>query len=234
MNKIKVLLVEDENVLASIIKEALETRDFIITIAGNGVEGWALYHQVKPDLCVIDVMMPRKDGFSLVQDIRQIDGQVPIIFLTAKTQTEDVLKGFEVGADDYMKKPFSMEELVFRLKSLIRRKLPEATKENIAGQKITTIGTYHFTYSRLELRHDLKTAYLSQREAELLDLLLQHKNDLLDRRTALLKIWNDDNIFNARSMDVYITRLRKYFSEDPNVEIQNVRGLGYRLIEHRH
>jgi DNA-binding response OmpR family regulator len=233
MNKIKVLLVEDENVLASIIKEALETRDFQITIAGNGVEGWTLYHQVKPDLCVIDVMMPRKDGFSLVQDIRKIDGQVPIIFLTAKTQTEDVLKGFEVGADDYMKKPFSMEELVFRLKSLIRRKLPETTSEHIAAQKITTIGTYNFTFSRMELTHDQKTAYLSQREAELLDLLLQHKNDLLDRRTALLKIWNDDNIFNARSMDVYITRLRKYFSEDPNVEIQNVRGLGYRLIEHR-
>ncbi|MDP9077063.1 MAG: winged helix-turn-helix domain-containing protein [Bacteroidota bacterium] len=114
------------------------------------------------------------------------------------------------------------------------RKLPEATKENIASQKITTIGTYHFTFTGLELTHDHKTAYLSEREAELLDLLLQHKNDLLDRRTALLKIWNDDNIFNARSMDVYITRLRKYFSEDPHVEIQNVRGLGYRLIEHRH
>jgi DNA-binding response OmpR family regulator len=232
MNKIKVLLVEDENVLASIIKEALETRDFQITIAGNGVEGWTLYHQFKPDLCVIDVMMPRKDGFSLVEDIRKIDGQVPIIFLTAKTQPEDVLKGFEVGADDYMKKPFSMEELVYRLKSLIRRKLPEATKEHIAAQKITSIGTYNFTFSRMELTRDHKTAYLSQREAELLDLLLQHKNDLLDRRTTLLKIWNDDNIFNARSMDVYITRLRKYFSDDPNVEIQNVRGLGYRLTEH--
>lgn len=233
MNKIKVLLVEDENILASIIKEALETRDFSITIAGNGVEGWTMYHQIKPDLCVIDVMMPRKDGFSLVQDIRQIDPQVPIIFLTAKTQNEDVLRGFEVGADDYMKKPFSMEELVYRLKSLIRRKLPETTPENVAAQKITTIGTYNFTYTRLELTHGNKTDYLSQREAELLDLLLQHKNDLLDRRTALLKIWNDDNIFNGRSMDVYITRLRKYFSEDPNVEIQNVRGLGYRLIEHR-
>jgi len=232
MNKIKVLLVEDENVLASIIKEALETRDFQITIAGNGVEGWTLYHQIKPDLCVIDVMMPRKDGFSLVEDIRKIDGQVPIIFLTAKTQPEDVLKGFEVGADDYMKKPFSMEELVYRLKSLIRRKLPEATKDQRATQKITSIGTYNFTFSRMELTRDHQTAYLSQREAELLDLLLQHKNNLLDRRTALLKIWNDDNIFNARSMDVYITRLRKYFSEDANVEIQNIRGLGYRLTEH--
>jgi DNA-binding response OmpR family regulator len=192
-----------------------------------------MYHQIKPDLCVIDVMMPRKDGFSLVQDIRKIDGQVPVIFLTAKTQTEDVLKGFEVGADDYMKKPFSMEELVYRLRSLIRRKLPETAKENAPAQKITGIGTYEFAFTRLELARENKVAYLSQREAELLDLLLQHKNDLLDRRTALLKIWNDDNIFNARSMDVYITRLRKYFSEDPNVEIQNVRGLGYRLIEHK-
>jgi len=233
MSKIKVLLVEDEVVLASIIKEALETRDFEITVATNGVDGWSRFNHQKPDVCVVDVMMPRKDGFSLVADIRKVDSQVPIIFLTAKTQTEDVLKGFELGGDDYMKKPFSMEELVFRLKSLLRRKLPPVAHEVLAKQKVTTIGNYKFTYSRLELAKDGKIAYLSQREADLLDLLLQYKNDLLDRHTALLKIWSDDNIFNARSMDVYVTRLRKYFAEDPNVEIQNVRGLGYRLIEHK-
>ena len=233
MNKIKVLLVEDETVLASIIKEALETRDFEITLAANGVEGWSLFNSRKPDLCVVDVMMPRKDGFSLVQDIRKIDETVPIIFLTAKTQTEDVLKGFEMGGDDYMKKPFSMEELVARLKSLIRRKLPAQSAEVMATHKITTIGAYNFSISRLELSYGGQTAYISQREAELLDLLLQHKNNILDRRTALLKIWGDDNVFNARSMDVYITRLRKYFLKDKQVEIQNIRGFGYKLIEHK-
>jgi len=232
MNKIKVLLVEDETVLASIIKEALETRDFEITIAANGVEGWSMFNNKKPDLCVVDVMMPRKDGFSLVEDIRKIDEMVPIVFLTAKTQTEDVLKGFEVGGDDYMKKPFSMEELVVRLRSLIRRKLPAQSTTVQSNPKITTIGAYDFSLSRLELSHNGQTVYLSQREAELLDLLLQHKNNILDRRTALLKIWNDDNVFNARSMDVYITRLRKYFLNDKQVEIQNIRGYGYKLIEH--
>ncbi len=233
MSKIKVLLVEDEAVLAAIIKEALETRDFEITIATNGVDGWSRFNHHKPDICVVDVMMPRKDGFSLVEDIRKVDGQIPIIFLTAKTQIEDVLKGFDLGGDDYMKKPFSMEELVFRLRSLLRRKLPPVANEVLAAQKVTTVGNYKFTYSRLELDKDGKTAYMSQREADLLDLLLQYKNDLLDRHTALLKIWTDDNVFNARSMDVYITRLRKYFAGDPNVDIQNVRGLGYRLVEHR-
>ena len=232
MNKIKVMLVEDEAILASVIKEALETRDFEITIAANGVEGWSLFNNKKPDLCVVDVMMPRKDGFSLVQDIRKVDEMIPIIFLTAKTQTEDVLKGFEVGGDDYMKKPFSMEELVVRLRSLIRRKLPAESSGLSNTQKITTVGAYNFSISRLEISYCGQITCISQREAELLDLLLQHKNNILDRRTALLKIWGDDNVFNARSMDVYITRLRKYFLKDEQVEIQNIRGFGYKLIEH--
>ncbi len=177
-------------------------------------------------------MMPRMDGFTLVEDIRKVDDRVPIIFLTAKTQAEDVIRGFEIGADDYMKKPFSMEELVYRLKSLLRRRLPATPDDTCSNQKITSICTYQFNFARMELVKGRDVAYLSQREAELLDLLLQHKNQILDRRTALLKIWKDDNAFNARSMDVYITRLRKYFINDPNVEIQNVRGQGYRLIEH--
>ena len=233
MNKIKVLLVEDEAVLASIVKETLDARGFELTIAANGVEGWSLFNNNKPDVCVIDVMMPRKDGFELVADIRRVDELVPIIFLTAKTQTHDVIKGFETGADDYMKKPFSMEELILRLKSLNRRRgLQEPANSSampLAGNN--KVGHFHFNYQRLELVDNEKTVSLSQREADLLQLLIDHKNNLLDRKTALLKIWGDDNPFNARSMDVYITRLRKYLLRDTTIQIQNIRGFGYKLID---
>jgi two-component system, OmpR family, response regulator TrcR len=233
MNEIKVLLVEDEAVLASIVKETLDARGFELTIAANGVEGWSLFNTNKPDVCVIDVMMPRKDGFSLVEDIRKVDIMVPIIFLTAKTQTADVIKGFETGADDYMKKPFSMEELILRLKSLNRRRnLPESSM-NASSSVATTnqIGSLNFNYHRLELIDCGKAISLSQREADLLKLLLDNKNSLLDRKTALLKIWGEDNAFNARSMDVYITRLRKYLVNDSSVQILNIRGFGYKLID---
>lgn len=229
MDKIRVLLVEDEAVLAMIIKETLEKRGFEITIAGNGVEGWSYFNNNKPDLCVVDVMMPRKDGFSLVADIRKVDEMIPIVFLTAKTQTEDVLRGLEIGADDYMKKPFSMEELILRLKSLMRRRMPVTDAASLTNA--TTIGSFKFNSQRLELSDNNTTINLSQREADLLDLLLQHKNKLLDRRLALLKIWGDDSVFNARSMDVYITRLRKYFLSDSRIEIVNVRGHGYKLLD---
>ncbi|MEO3404836.1 response regulator transcription factor [Mucilaginibacter sp. CAU 1740] len=229
MDKIKVLLVEDEPVLASIVRESLETRGFAITIAGNGVEGWASFNLNKPDVCVVDVMMPRKDGFSLVQDIRRVDDLVPVIFLTARTQTEDVLKGFEIGADDYMKKPFSMEELIVRLKALVRRKGGMRIPENI--QEEINIGKSFFNYQKLQFYCDENSCNLSQREADLLQLLIQHKNHLLERKTALMKLWGDDSPFNARSMDVYITRLRKFIKGDPALEIINVRGHGYKLLE---
>ncbi|WP_454801256.1 response regulator transcription factor [Mucilaginibacter phyllosphaerae] len=229
MNTIKVLLVEDEAVLASVVKETLDARGFEITIASNGVEGWSAFNNSKPDICLVDVMMPRKDGYSLVEDIRKVDELVPIIFLTAKTQTADVIRGFDVGADDYMKKPFSMEELIARLKSLCRRRL-----KSYSGQPspdILSVGSYEFNYLRLELINANKTTMVSQREAELLQMLIANKNNLLDRKTALLKIWGDDSVFNARSMDVYVTRLRKYFNEDPSVQILNVRGYGYKLVD---
>lgn len=232
MNKIKVLLVEDETVLATVVKETLDARGFELTIAANGVEGWSSFNKSKPDVCVIDVMMPRKDGFSLVEDIRKVDQLVPIIFLTAKTQIADVIRGFETGADDYMKKPFSMEELILRLKSLNRRKGFQGTADSSSTPAIVNmVGNFQFDHHQLELTYNGKTASLSQREADLLQLLIDHKNKLLDRKTALLKIWGDDNPFNARSMDVYITRLRKYLLTDTSVQILNIRGFGYKLID---
>lgn len=235
MKDIKVLLVEDEAILAAVVKETLDARGFELTIASNGVEGWSFFNNNKPDICVIDVMMPRKDGFSLVEDIRKVDELIPIIFLTAKTQTADVIKGLEIGADDYMKKPFSMEELILRLKSLNRRKgLYELSNQTAAAavtDKSNTVGSFNFDHHRLELSSGGKAVSLSQREADLLNLLMENKNQLLDRKTALLKIWGEDNMFNTRSMDVYITRLRKYLSEDTSVQILNVRGFGYKLID---
>jgi len=228
MEKIKVLLVEDEPVLASIVKESLEKRGFAIAIAQNGVEGWSMFKQEKPDVCVIDVMMPRKDGFSLVTDIRMIDEQTPLIFLTARVQTADVLKGLELGADDYLKKPFSMEELILRLKALVKRRTiipPTVTDTDLK------IGQFIFQHKRHELLLGEITFTLSQREADLLLLLIQHKNHLLDRKLALTKLWGDDTPFTARSMDVYITRLRKLFLKDPTIGIVNSRGQGYSLIE---
>ncbi|MDQ1856358.1 MULTISPECIES: response regulator transcription factor [unclassified Chryseobacterium] len=231
MNTIKVLLVEDEAMLAMIIKETLEMNGFEIDIAGDGVEGWTKFKNRQPDICVVDVMMPRKDGYSLVEDIRKIDDLVPIIFLTAKSQTADVIKGLEIGADDYMKKPFGMEELMLRIKKLIRRCSVNQGETNTANLVDNTIGKFHFDFKKLEIVLGNITIDLSQREAELLHLLLINKNQVLERKTALLKLWGDDNIFAARSMDVYITRLRKYLALDPTVEILNIRGVGFKLID---
>ncbi|GAB2698670.1 response regulator transcription factor [Mucilaginibacter koreensis] len=229
ISKPQILLIEDEPVLASIIKESLESRDFEVALAANGVEGWSLFNELKPALCVIDVMLPKKDGFALVRDIRMVDKRVPLIFLTARTQTEDVLKGLELGADDYMKKPFSMEELILRIKALLRRN--DHQEESPAQPVIHPLGRLQFNYQRLEVSGTEGTAVLSQREADLLLLLLQNKNRLLDRRMALLKIWGEDNRFNARSMDVYITRLRKFLKTEPSLVIQSIRGQGYKLAE---
>jgi two-component system response regulator TrcR len=229
MDKVKILLIEDEPVLAMLIKETLETQGFEISIGANGMEGWSLFKSKKPDLCIVDVFMPKKDGFSLVEDIRRVDQLTPIIFLTARTQTEDVLKGLEIGADDYMKKPFSMEELILRIKSLLRRANTQGDAES--NKKTVAIGTYQFNYQRLTLSRDEVIYHLTQREADLLNMLVTNKNRLLERKAALLKLWGDDNGFNARSMDVYITRLRKFLVKDSSVEIQNVRGYGYKLID---
>jgi two-component system response regulator TrcR len=232
MSRIKVLLVEDEIVLASIVKETLDSRGFDITIAKNGVEGWSAFKSDKPDVMILDVMMPRKDGFSLAEDVRKVDQAIPLIFLTAKSTSADVIRGLEIGADDYIKKPFVMEELILRLKALHRRATVQGSDSD-AGLPDQTrqVGQYHFDYHRLELSGAGRAISLSQREADLLKLLTDHKNALLERRTALITIWGDDTLFNARNMDVYITRIRKYLADDPSIQIQNIRGFGYKLID---
>jgi two-component system, OmpR family, response regulator TrcR len=228
MEKIKLLLAEDETILAEVVRETLEPWGFEIMIASNGALAWDLFQSFKPDICVVDIMMPRKDGLSLVTDIRKVNEDIPIIFLTAKSQTSDVITGLETGADDYMKKPFSMEELMLRVKKLVRKAQRLAPVNTVYTP--VSIGAYTFNYTRLELQYADEAIQLSQREAELLHLLAGNKNNLLDRKEALLKIWGEDDPFNARSMDVYITRLRKYLSQDGNIQIINVRGRGYKLI----
>ncbi|WP_454803196.1 response regulator transcription factor [Mucilaginibacter phyllosphaerae] len=230
ISKSQILLIEDEPILASIIKESLESRGYEVAIAVNGIEGWGLFHSSKPALCIVDVMLPKKDGFTLVRDIRTVDKRIPLIFLTARTQAEDVLRGLELGADDYMKKPFSMEELILRIKALLRRS--ESQEDNLRATLIYQLGKLRFDSHRLEIASSENTAYLSQRESDLLLLLLQNKNKLLDRRSALLKLWGEDNRFNARSMDVYITRLRKFLKHEPSISIQSIRGQGYKLVEY--
>jgi DNA-binding response OmpR family regulator len=230
MKAIKLLLVEDEQVLAMVLKETLEGAGFSVTVAANGVQAWSLYKQWQPDACIADIMLPKKDGISLVQDIRTIDSRIPIIFLTAKTQTEDVLNGLKAGADDYIKKPFSMEELIMRLQILLRRVYTPGELPALQKVEVTVIGSYRFDYTRMQLTHNNEVFYLSQREADLLQMLFQQQNQLLDRRTALLQIWGEDSVFHARTMDVYITKLRKYLKNDSNIGIVNVRGKGYKLI----
>jgi len=220
--KVKLLLAEDEPSLAQIIKESLETREFEVFLAENGVKALQLYHQHHPDILVLDVMMPFKDGFTLAKEIREENKQVPIIFLTAKSQTKDVLEGFSHGGNDYLKKPFSMEELIVRIQSLLSR--------NAIQSSSIKIGDYVFNHTKQTLEHKKNTVALTHRESELLFLLTQNKNEISDRSFILKKLWGTDDFFNARSMDVFITKLRKKLKNDENIQIVNVRGYGYKLI----
>lgn len=224
-----ILLIEDEWQLAQIVKDSLETRGFRMLTATDGEEGLRLFRQQKPDVIVLDVMMPRMDGFTLAAEIRKTDKQIPIIFLTAKSQTADVVKGFELGGNDYLKKPFSMDELIVRIRSLLARfngqvaPMPPEADEIIIGQFV-------FSAPKQTLTRNGYTEYLSHRESEVLLRLCRHKNQVMERRPVLLDLWGDDNFFNARSMDVFITKLRRYLKEDPKIQIVNIRGVGYKLI----
>jgi two-component system, OmpR family, response regulator TrcR len=232
MHKIKLLLVEDEATLGLVIKETLEQQGFDIVHSSNGVEGWDIFKSFNPDICVVDIMMPRKDGLSLVEDIRSVNQHVPVIFLTAKSQTDDVILGFKTGADDYIKKPFSMEELLLRIKALLKRStqlLTEPASEEIK-QTDFAIGHYQLRYTRNELVYDHSIIKLSQRETDLLKMLVIAPNEIVLRKDVLLKLWGDDNFFNARNMDVYISKLRKHLEKDKSLEIINVRGVGFKLI----
>ncbi len=224
MPKIPIILAEDEPALALIIKESLETRDFSVTICKNGDDAIVEFYRNRPELLVLDVMMPKKDGLTLAREIRKTDKKIPIIFLTAKSQTQDVIDGFQAGGQDYLKKPFSMQELIVRIDSLLGRIPTEKAGEDIV------LGKYVFNPLRQTLRCGENVLSLTHREAALLKLLIENKNEVLDRSAVLRKIWGDDDFFNGRSMDVFITKLRKKLCDDPAIQILNVRGLGYKLI----
>ena len=222
--KIKIVLAEDEPSLGQIVKESLETRDFEVFHAENGEIASELYKKEQPDILVLDVMMPKKDGFTLAKEIRQEDVQIPIIFLTAKSQTKDVLEGFEHGGNDYLKKPFSMEELIVRIHSLLNRVALKTDDKQIV------IGDYIFNHQKQILQYKSTEIVLTHRESELLFHLYQKKNEILDRSFILKKLWGNDDFFNARSMDVFISKLRKKLNKDESIQIVNVRGYGYKLM----
>lgn len=228
MEKTKILLVEDDPNLGSLLKEYLEAKGYSTVLATNGKQGYDVFSKDKFGICILDVMMPIKDGFTLAKEIRAIDANIPIMFLTAKSMKEDAIEGFTLGADDYMTKPFSMEELLLRIKAILRRTENKTIKNS--DQEEFKIGKYKFDYKHQIL--DLKGVQhkLTTKEAELLKLLCLHANDVLDRNFALKSIWKDDNYFNGRSMDVYIAKLRKYLKEDTSVELINVHGKGFKLL----
>tara|TARA_A100000171_G_scaffold41190_1_gene41904 strand:- start:1935 stop:2615 length:681 start_codon:yes stop_codon:yes gene_type:complete len=223
-DKIKILLAEDEMALGTIIKESLETRGFDVLFCTNGEQALNTYRTEKPELLVLDVMMPKKDGFTLIKEIRAENDKIPVIFLTSKSRTEDVVEGFGLGGNDYLKKPFSMEELIVRIHALLDRKRKRESSEEI------NIGKYRFNLSKQKLGLGEKEQTLTHREAQLLFYLSENRNAVTDRSLILTQLWGNDDFFNARSMDVFITKLRKKLSEDETVEILNIRGYGYKLV----
>ncbi|MBN3034760.1 MAG: response regulator transcription factor [Bacteroidales bacterium] len=224
----KILLAEDDKNLGTILKSYLEAKGFIATLCLNGQEAYDIFIQGDYDCCIVDVMMPVKDGFTLAREIRSIDRKIPILFLTARSLEEDKIKGFELGGDDYITKPFSMEELIMRIQAILRRTMDTAGNEG--KQTVYEVGRFTFDYNRQTLDIGEQTQKLTSKEADLLRLLCENLNDVLDRSVALKKIWFDDSYFNARSMDVYVTKLRKYLRADPDVELMNVHGVGFKLL----
>ncbi len=224
--KVSILLCEDDENLGMLLREYLQTKGYDCDLQPDGEAGYKAFIRNKYDLCVLDVMMPKKDGFALAADIRAVNTEVPIIFLTAKSMKEDILQGFKLGADDYLSKPFSMEELLYRIESILRRVRGKKAKDII----VYHIGGYTFDSQKQTLEFDGETKKLTTKESELLTLLAANANNILERNYALKTIWVDDNYFNARSMDVYITKLRKLLKEDSDVAIINIHGKGYKLI----
>jgi len=226
MNK-KILLAEDDSNLGSLLRNYLDAKNYETTLFITGKAALSGFSAEKFDLCILDIMMPEMDGLTLAKAVRDINPAIPVIFLTARNQKEDVLEGFRTGGDDYITKPFSMEELLYRIEAIFRRTAGSATP---AEEGLFQIGAYLFDSKRQLLLYNDERINLTTKESELLSLLYNHKNEILERNFALKNIWIDDNYFNARSMDVYITRLRKYLKKDPSVKILNIHGKGYRLI----
>jgi DNA-binding response OmpR family regulator len=227
MSKIKVLYAEDELFLGKIVKESLESRGFEVLMEADGANVTTLFKKNAPDICVLDVMLPNKDGFTIADEIRTLNEEIPIIFLTAKIQTEDVLKGFSSGGNDYVRKPFSMEELIVRIQSLLKDKTSSSQK--ISGNN-AAIGKYNFQINRQVLSGGTDERKLSFRESELLKLLFENRDRIIDRRDILNLLWGNDSFFNSRNLDVYITKLRSYLKEDPSLEIITIKGVGYRFV----
>ena len=226
-NKAKLLLAEDDENLGLLLKEYLIAKGYKTELYPDGVAAYNGFMNHPFDLCILDIMMPKKDGISLARDIRLINADIPIIFLTAKNLKEDVLEGFKIGADDYITKPFSMEELIMRIEAIMRR-ISQDNKNN--DQAIFKLGCYTFDARKQILSNGDDQVKLTTKESELLRLLCNNANKVLERNFALKTIWIDDNYFNARSMDVYITKLRKHLKDEPGIEIINVHGKGYKLI----
>ncbi len=226
--KAKILLAEDDINLGSLLTQYLNAKNFETDLYGDGEKAWEGFNSTQYDICILDVMMPKKDGFTLAKEIRELNQKIPIIFLTAKTLKDDVLEGFKIGADDYITKPFVMDELLFRIEAILRR--INQSGNGISNRETYKIGKYTFDVQKQHLTIGSESVKLTTKEAELLELLSANKNAMLERNYALKLIWKDDNYFNARSMDVYITKLRKHLKKDEAIEIINVHGKGYKLI----
>jgi DNA-binding response OmpR family regulator len=222
--KTKIFYIEDEPFLGRIVKESLESRSFEVVMLPDGKTAVNAFSLSNPDICVLDIMLPSRDGYSIAKEIRQINPDIPIIFVSAKTQTEDVLKGFDAGGNDYIRKPFSMEELIVRIHNLLGLKVQRGVT-NLP--EILSIGKYSYHPLTYELKFKDSTRKLSHREAILLTMLARNRNAITNRRDILLQLWGDDSFFNSRNLDVYITKLRDVLKEDPGVQIITIKGVGY-------
>ena len=240
MNKIKVLLVEDEQSLAMILSDTLEAQGFEMRTAGDGEEGLRMFEEQKPDVLVADVMMPKMDGFEMVRRIRKTDKHTPVLFLTARSAVNDVVEGFELGGNDYLKKPFGIQELIIRIKSLCHCAFEgdetnasaaiAASQQKSQQDEWVNIGSYRFNATQQILQLGDKRMELSHREAEILRFLVENQNEVVEMKKILLDLWGDDSFFNTRSLHVFITKLRHKLSDDENIRIVNVRGIGYKML----
>ncbi|RYZ00255.1 MAG: response regulator transcription factor [Chitinophagaceae bacterium] len=224
MKQPRILYVEDEIFLAKIVSETLQGRGFDVVLESDGGKAVQRFEESKPDVCLLDIMLPNKDGFDIADAIRDRNTEVPIIFLSAKSESTDVVNGFRIGANDYIRKPFSMEELIVRIENVLRQPLTPGETEDLK------FGAYTFNPKRQTLVHPAEQRKLSYRESELLRLLYQNRNDVVERREILNLLWGSDSFFNSRNLDVYITKLRNYLKGDPSIEIITIKGIGYRFV----
>ena len=227
MSKAKILYVEDELAMARVVSDSLQSRGYEVLLESNGNDAITRFKEAAPDVCVLDVMLPGRDGFAIADDIRALDTAVPIIFLTAKVAVSDVVTGFNHGGNDYIRKPFSLEELIVRIENVLKEKSPGAAGVH---SDIVLLGQYTFQKNRQVLTYNGEVRKLSYRESELLKLLYENRDTIVERRTILNLLWGSDSFFNSRTLDVYITKLRNYLKQDPAIEIITVKGIGYRFV----